>query len=366
MALALTDDLLKADRNNFTLLRLMLASGVVYTHAVESMGAVDEASALFGCPLGWLAVNGFFSLSGFLMFRSLERNPSIGHFALSRFMRIWPGMFAMCVITAAFYAFFTTAPLSRYVFGQETLSFIYMNQLLMPRYVLTDVYCPINGATRIDYCAINGALWTIRWEVSCYVAIALLSLAGVLLRPRVSRWILPALVLFALVFTYPVVHQWLEARSWTHIYLLEQIARLWTAFAIGAAAYACRHRIQLSWLGALAALGIVYLTQHFFFAEIVREFAICYWVLCIGFLTVRPLPFAPSIPDYSFGVYIYHMPVMQVYRICVPGIEPHLLAVLSLLTVVPVAAASWYLVEKPAQELRRNIQMPRWTRRQPS
>ncbi|AJP72128.1 hypothetical protein TS85_10540 [Sphingomonas hengshuiensis] len=343
----------------------MLASAVIYTHAVESMGHIDETSLIFGRQIAWLAVNGFFSLSGFLMYRSLERNPSISAFALSRFMRIWPGMFVMCLVAAVIYSFFTVAPLRQYFFGRETLSFIFINQLLVPKYFLTGVYCPENGDTGMALCSINGALWTIRWEISCYAAIATLSAVGFLRRRRFNLVILPTLIVSALVFNYPPVHHWLEARSWTHIYFPEQIVRLWTAFAIGAAAYANRDRIKLSWAGALVGLVLVYLTRSYFFADVVRAFAVCYWILCIAFLSVRSLPFGPRIPDYSFGVYIYHMPVMQVFRICIPHVEPHLLALMSLVAVVPFAALSWYLVEKPAQELRRQIRLPQFRRRLP-
>lgn len=365
MASKITEELLRGDRNHLTLLRFMLATMVVYTHAVESMGGTDKAETLIGVTMGWAAVDGFFALSGFLMCRSLEANGSIGRFAASRLLRIWPGMFVMCLVATIVYALFTIVPLSQYFLGKETLSFVFLNQVLVPRYTLTGVYCPTNGVLANEICAINGALWTIRWEVSCYVGIAALAVTGRLLRRDVGRFVLPALVLFALVFAWPPLHQWVAARPWTHIYLLEQIARLWTAFAIGAAAYSCRDRIHLSWTGALVALGVLYLTQSFFFAETVRAFAICYLVLCIGFLTARPAAFAARMPDYSFGVYIYHMPVMQVYRIAIPHIDPHLLALLAFVTVVPVAACSWHLVEKPAQDLRRNFRLPLSLRPQP-
>lgn len=353
MALSITDDLLRADRNNFTLVRLILASAVIYTHSVESMGFVDEASFVFGRQISWLAVNGFFSLSGFLMYRSLERNPQIGHFALSRFMRIWPGMFAMCLIVAAIYTLFTNVSIGRYLLGHETFSFVFRNQLLIPSYYLTGVNCPsVDGG---GLCVINGSLWTIRWEVSCYVAIALVSATGLLVRRRFTLYVLTTLVLFSLFFNYPPVNHWFKVTPAAHFYFPQQIARLWTAFAIGAAAYANRDRIKLSWLGAAIALAIVYVTRNDFFGDLVRAVAVCYWMLCIGFLSTRTLPDAHKLPDYSFGMYIYGMPAMQVYRILVPNIEPHLLALATLVTTVPFAAFSWHIVEKPAQQLRKSF-----------
>jgi len=352
MARVITDDLLKADSNNFTLARLILATAVIYTHAMMAAGSIDETTLLFGQPISWLAVNGFFSLSGFLMYRSLERNPSVRHFVVSRFMRIWPGMFVMCLIVAAIFALFTVLPLLSYVTARETFGFVFLNQLLLPHYSPAGIYCHEVGG---GPCVVNGPLWTIRWEVSCYLAIALVSAAGLLVRRRFTLIVLPALVLFSLAFNFPPVHRWLEETPAAHAYYLEQVARLWTAFAIGSAAYANRDRIKLSWLGAALALVAVYCTQSFFFADLVRALAVCYWVLCIGFLTVPMLPSAHKLPDYSFGVYIYGMPVMNIFRILVPDMEPHLLAVASFFGVIPFAAFSWHVVEKPAQDLRKRF-----------
>ncbi|OAN57204.1 acyltransferase family protein [Sphingomonas sp. TDK1] len=351
MALYITDDLLRADRNNLTLVRLLLASAVIYTHAVESMGAVDETAALFGKQISWLAVNGFFSLSGFLMYRSLERNPSIGAFALARFLRIWPGMLSMCLIVTAIFFPFTIFSLVEYVCGHATISFVFGNQLLMPSYYLSGVYCSDidSGAP----CVINGSLWTIRWEVSCYIAITMLAGMQLLTRRIMKVIILPLLVTSALVFKYPSVHHWFEVSRNAHVYFPEQVLRLWTAFFIGAAAYANRDRIRLSWWGAVVALVLVYVSRTYFFGDVVRAFAVFYLVLCIGFLGVRALPDAHVLPDYSFGMYIYGMPIMQLYRTTVPHIEPHVLAVATFFTAVPFAAFSWHFVEKPAQAFRR-------------
>ncbi|WP_294250251.1 acyltransferase [uncultured Sphingomonas sp.] len=361
MVLNVTDELLRADRNNLTMVRLLLASAVIYTHAMELLGHVDETAAIFGIPVAWVAVNGFFSLSGFLMVRSLERNSSIGQFALSRFFRIWPGMFAMCGIVAVCFAAFTTVPIADYVFGRETLSYVFRTQILSPSYFLTGVYC---GEPWGGLCVINGSLWTIRWEVSCYVLIALLSATGMLSRRRFTLFVLPAILLYALIFAYPPAQSWLAAKFGSHLYFLDRAARLWTAFALGAGAYLYRDRIPLSWAGAALAFTVAYVTRGLFFEDFVRAVAVCYWVLCLGFLTAKTFPNLHRIPDYSYGIYIYSMPVTDVFRILTPQIEPHLLAIVALVAVLPFAAFSWHCIEKPAQALRKSLHGLRLPQRQ--
>ncbi|WP_440846329.1 acyltransferase family protein [Sphingomonas sp. 22176] len=343
------------------MVRLILAATVIYTHALELLGRVDETSAIFGVPISWVGVNGFFSLSGFLIYRSLERNSSLGQFALSRFFRVWPGMFAMCVIVAIAFAMFSTVPLTNYLLGRETLSFVFKTQVLSPSYFVTGVYCSEPGG---GPCVINGSLWTIRWEVSCYVVIAMLSAAGMLVRRRFTSFVLPAILLYALIFAYPPVHTWLAAKCGSHLYFLDRVARLWTAFAIGAGAYAWRDRIPLSWAGAALAFTVTFLTRGFFFDDVVRALAICYWVLCLGFLTAKAFPTLHKIPDYSYGIYIYSMPVTDVFRILTPRIEPHVLAIVALVAVLPFAAFSWHFIEKPAQALRKSLPGLRFPQRQ--
>ncbi len=360
MALSITDDLLKADRNNFTLVRWVLASAVIYTHAVRLLGYEDATFPIFLQPISWLAVNGFFTLSGFLMYRSLERNPSITYFAVSRFMRIWPGMFFMCAIVTVTFAAFTTVSLREYFLGRETMEFLVYNQFLLPSYNLTGVYCnELSG----NLCAINGSLWTIRWEVSCYAAIAVVSAVGLLRYRRFNLLVFPLIILFSLFYQYPPAHQWFGRLSAGELYFLDQITRLWVAFAIGAAIYGARHWIKLSWVGIVLTFVAAYLSRSYFFGELVLALAVAYWVFCGGFMSARALPWAHKIPDYSFGIYIYSMPVTDVYRMFFPGIDPHLLVVVTFISVIPFAAFSWHVIEKPAQELRKRFRRPRFLRR---
>ncbi|WP_333572618.1 acyltransferase family protein [Sphingomonas sp.] len=352
-----TDDLLRADRNSLTLVRILLAASVIYSHSLEATHATDETIALFGRPISWMAVNGFFALSGFLMYRSLERKPSISSFALARFLRIWPGIAVMTLVVTILFIPFSTVPLPQYLVGTETLRFIFSNLVLINNYTLTGVYC--GGAV---LCTVNGSLWTIPWEIRCYFGIALLSKLGLLRSRAFYRFVIPLTIVYALLFAYPPVHARLDALLHGHLYYPEQVGRLWTSFMLGALAYAMRHRIPLSWAGALALFGLVFVTRNAMVGDLVRSIAILYWILCLGFhsrVLVKP---SAKISDLSFGTYIYSFPVMDVILISFPRVEGHVLGLATFLFVLPVAALSWELVEKPAQALRNNLRLPQFRR----
>lgn len=58
--------------------------------------------------------------------------------------------------------------------------------------------------------------------------------------------------------------------------------------------------------------------------------------------------------DYSYGIYLYGIPVQQVVRATFPTLEdPILLLLLVLVVLLPLAMLSWHLIEKPVLALRK-------------
>lgn len=59
--------------------------------------------------------------------------------------------------------------------------------------------------------------------------------------------------------------------------------------------------------------------------------------------------------DLSYGVYIYSFPLQQVLLIAGLSAPPLLFAVISTVVTLPVAALSWFLVEKPSLTLKSRL-----------
>ncbi|WP_312162797.1 acyltransferase [Phenylobacterium sp.] len=342
---------MNADANNFIAVRLLLATSVIYTHCYfmsHGVRGVDDLSGFLGATISTYAVDGFFFLSGFLVYPSLLRLGSAVRFATARFVRLWPGLALCILLTVLAGGFFTTAPAGAYL-GGDTARFILTNlTFTAASYQLTGVDC--GGET----CVLNGSLWTLPWEVRCYAVLAILGALG-LARPAIMKWlVLPLSLVGVLVWDVPVVQE--TARGLVGdgaVYLIGTFDRLWAAFALGVAAYLYHDRIPLSWwgLGALFVLNLA--VDRLGLGLHMRQILIGYAVLCCGFLTAQRRVVSAGWPDYSYGMYIYGYPVMVALYAVWPTRSHLLLTLVTMAATVPLAALSWHMVERPALDAHR-------------
>ena len=297
----LGSDLIDPRKNNFTLVRFVLASSVIYTHSywlIRGVEGEDDLSSILGAPISAYAVDGFFFLSGFLVYPSLLRFGKISTFLIARLARFWPALALSVGLTVLGGLFITSAETAEYFTG-ETLRFILFNLSLMtPAYYLTGVDC--GGGP----CNMNGSLWTLPWEARCYLVLALLGALG-LAKPRLmTMFILPATLLGVLVWDIPAVQATVTLLVGKGpVYFIDMFDRLWALFALGVAAYIFRERIKLSW-AILLGLFLLNLGAHYFGVGLhVRAVFIGYAVLCFGFLTAKTRAISATWPDYSYGMY---------------------------------------------------------------
>ena len=59
--------------------------------------------------------------------------------------------------------------------------------------------------------------------------------------------------------------------------------------------------------------------------------------------------------DFSYGVYVFGWPIQQILVVLFPGLSVPQHIALALLLTVPVAALSWFAVEKPSIEIGRRL-----------
>jgi peptidoglycan/LPS O-acetylase OafA/YrhL len=336
---------MRAEANNLTLVRLVLASAVIYTHCywlLSGRTGEDDLSFLMGAPVSAYAVDGFFFLSGFLVYASLQRSAGVADFLLARLVRLWPALALSVGITVlAGYTF--TVDRADY-FSGATVKFLANNlSLIAPAYNLTGVLC--DGGP----CTINGSLWTLPWEARCYLLLGGLALLGLAREKMMVRLVLPVTLIGAILWDFAAMRDaagGLIGRD--ALYYPDMADRLWPLFALGAAAHIFREKIRLSWM-ALGLLFIINLLAHQAGIGLhVRAVFVGYALLCFGFLTARWRAVSGRWHDYSYGMYIYAFPVMIALGEWREWGSHLTLAVVTALATLPFAILSWHLVERPA------------------
>ncbi|MDA8355323.1 MAG: acyltransferase [Actinomycetota bacterium] len=351
-------------RNSLNFLRLVLALAVVFSHAI-TIGLFGSENFLGKTTLGTLAVYGFFGISGYLIAGSAERN-HVGRYLWQRVLRIFPAFWTCMFVTA-------------FVFG--TVVWYHANPLLASRcgvscylsepggpvgYFLRNLWIQAPQSTIAHTLPLgyfrpvwNGSVWTLYFECMCYVLLAVLSVAG-LLRHRLAVALLAATIwLTEIVITsVPQFNQHFSpSDNWDAMKLLTFVP----VFLGGSLLYLYRDRVPDSGLLALACAlaflsGLVLplgnSTPAFTLTSTdLTSVFLAYPLLWLGIHL--PLHQVGARNDYSYGVYIYAFPVQQLlvnWGANRWGYWPY--AFLSVAAVAPVAAASWWVVERHALRLK--------------
>jgi peptidoglycan/LPS O-acetylase OafA/YrhL len=327
--------------NNFNLLRLVLALMVAAYHAVL-LPAVPQWAVLYE-PLSVaarLGVEGFFVLSGYLVWASLERSPSLAIYAEKRVRRLYPGyatVIIVCAVVALAARAETRADLGavgRYV----GWNLVFLN-FMEPR---------LPGVFEMNrFPEVNGALWTLKIEVMFYVALPLL--ARVLWRAGRFRWaFLAAIYLGAEAWRLGLGHLGTHATRGYLVELSRQLPGQMSFFITGIAFYMLNLSKKHLHLAGLAGAVLVLLPMMVPAAEPLRTAGI--GAIAIWAATGLPrLADAARFGDLSYGLYIVHFPIVQ--TVTMMGVFAACPAAgLSLSAVAAVCAALllWWLVERPA------------------
>lgn len=344
--LRMSDTLLAHDRNHFTLVRWILASAVIFTHAFDLTGVPggDPLLGVLGVAVSGLAVDGFFVVSGFLVAMSLERSRSLVHFIAARVLRIYPALIVVLILSAFILGpAVTSYPIEEYALNLDTYRYVIQNLVPMSyTYDLPGVFSenPFGAA-------VNGSLWTIRFEIYCYALLALIAVAG-LYRPL--GWIsvgLAALLLHGAAIVFAL----LPDQGWFW-HTLKQLGRLLPCFAIGVGFYLLRNKMVYSWWGCVLLVMIWVGLNGTPVKDLARTLALAYLIFCIAFLSAGSNAPMSKMPDYSYGIYIYAFPVQQTLVAMGWAVEPYLNMALTLMITVVIAALSWNFIEKPAIKLK--------------
>ena len=333
-------------RNNaLNAFRLALAAEVILFHSFPLTGRMPPAAILQ--ILFSVGVDGFFAISGFLITRSWLTNPNVREYLAARALRILPGFYICLVVTA-----FVFAPISLAIQGGSAakllmstapIEYVFKNSAVI--YLQHDIGETPHGIPDIGG-GWNGSLWSLIWEVLCYLVVAVIGVVGLATR----RWVSPAILVLAVVgamlfppLTYPGV--------WTIPQLLMRSAIM---FAAGAFMYHWRDVIPARWWLVAVSVVIVLAAGLLPDYRVVAAVPLAYAVIVSGALIHNKRLRLRN--DLSYGVYIYAYPTQLLLAIAgLAFLNPLVFFVISTIATLPLAALSWFLVEKRAMSLKSRL-----------
>lgn len=341
--------------NSYGLVRLLAALAVIFSHAWIVVGGdvvMEPLEASTGYPIGAHAVHIFFILSGLMVTASFERSKTITAFIGARLLRIYPALIAVLVATIILGGlFYTSAAQSDYwSLGNVGTYFVRNMMLIGGGAALTGIF--ENNPIPHE---INAPLWTLKYEVVCYISLVIsLGLAHKLFPPeqrqKIILTIIGVILLAALVirFNPPSYH---DSNHFDHL------VRMAFAFYLGCFAWIMRAKLVLS----ARITASLFLLAAFFTAfelplkEQFQTIFVGYAVLWLGHFSTGKVQRFIDKQDYSYGVYIIGFPVQQsLIQFYGPMTTMENFMIAAALTLA-LAALSWNIVERPAMRLKKNF-----------
>ncbi|SEP70332.1 acyltransferase [Arthrobacter sp. OV608] len=336
-------------KNSLNAVRLLLAAAVILSHSWW-LGGYGPEPQPGGVKLGSWAVLGFFGISGFLITRSRTGAITAGSYWRARFLRIFPGL-AVCVASVAFVIAPVTAGVAgkRYSLPDAVLFFVSNLSAGAPGLAVRGIPGTLDGLN--DPGSWNGPLWTLFWEIVCYVVVGIV--LG-LLRPQLARIALLVPFLVGSAFVFSLDAGWGPVPTppdWPLVPIL--------TFLAGSLVYLFQDIIPANPLTGILAGSLVVLVSALGFTTSLVHLPVSLFLL-IGSLYL-PMYKVGSRFDISYGVYIYGWPVQQFLASLGLNfaVQPLGFAAASLMLVTPIAWMSCRYVEKPAQLWHRSLHMQR-------
>lgn len=324
------------DTTGFNYMRLILAIGVLVQHSIWVVGGEPATQWQWSGPLRplWSSILPmFFALSGFLVAGSLMRRPSVRSFMTLRFLRLVPALVVeVCLSALILGPLLTSMPIASYFSHHQFFSYFW-NIVGRIHYELPGVFVgqPANAV-------VNKSLWTIPFELECYVILMALYLAGATTRRNWLIVIAATLAICGTVYTFAFPQPALQL---TH----PEGRALVVAFLFGVSARFFSDRVIYKPSFAMIAVVVSVLLTVRYETAYLAAAPLAYLTVYLGMTTPKEAPVIFS-GDYSYGIYLFAFPIQQtIYQLLPDARVWWLNALLAMVGASLYAAFSWWCIE---------------------
>ena len=283
--------------NCFTLLRYTFFFCIFCNHFVIINGSLNT-------PFNGLwFVQGFFIISGILVFNSYERSKSNIEFFLKRFLRIYPAYFITIICCFIIGIIVTNLPLNEFFSNRTTWKYLFANlcfgNFLQP--TLPGVF----ENNLLPY--LNGSLWTLKVEIMFYLTVPLVAH---LLKRYNRNLILISIITFSIVWDITTSQLYYITDKKIFYDLNHQIFGELSFFYFPVLLYYYQDKLfKIRWTFFISVILLV--LQHSFWQ--LSYFNCIYLTIIVFFIAYKARFLFPisNATDYSYEMYLVRYPILQ-------------------------------------------------------
>jgi peptidoglycan/LPS O-acetylase OafA/YrhL len=341
----------KHSLNNFHFIRLLASIMVIFSHSYYLIKSGEKDIIDYytngNFTFGSLGVYIFLIVSGYLISNSLVYSSSLFEFFKKRFLRIFPALWTMILVSVfvigpifskeSVWQYFKERP--NYEFLKNVILFLPTN-LKIPSLFISNP----NGA-------FNGSLWTIPYEVFFYFFLFIIY--------RLRLFTFKTILLIQWI-VFVILHVYLGQRIFIYSYStpwllnlnVEHCFRLFIYFEAGVLLFLFKKILfnKFFWFGYLG--GIILIFSFTGISNLLVEFSLPPLIIYFA-ISNSKFAFISSYGDFSYGMYLYSYIVQQIlvsYNFYF--MNSYVLFFLSTVLSFIVAYASWHYVEEPSLKLK--------------
>ncbi len=356
-----TDEIYDPNQNAFHVIRLLLATMVIYSHVYplllghQSPG--DKLAQITSSQIdsSVIAVYGFFIISGFLTTQSILRS-SYKKYILNRLFRIIPA-FAIALLFCAFIVgpLVTSLPLANYFnpsSPNNPYQFFYNNiffNVFGYAWGIRDVF-----ENNPYVSGLNGSMWTLKHEIACYLTLIIYSFFHLLkyrLLYLVATILIGMTAILSLVANKPLL-QLPELHLWVlSEYEFISFSKFLFLYMMGSLFYIFKDKIIINSRLYLLSIFILIISSQLNLINIALLILLPYIILSTCFL-LKKLSFFSKFGDYSYGLYIFSFPIQQLLVFYFKDyLNIKSFFIVSVILTFAISILSWRYIESPSLKL---------------
>ncbi|MGR3809825.1 acyltransferase family protein [Jiulongibacter sp. NS-SX5] len=351
--------------NNFDLIRLVAAIQVMLFHGTTffNLTNVDWGKDLQMTVYLMPGVPIFFTISGFLIYQSVERNrDKLKKYFVNRALRIYPALYVCLAFTIMLLL------ISGYIYWPLVFSKSFLGWLAAQLSVFQFLKIPAFDNWGVGHP--NGSLWSISVEVQFYLILPLMALY---LFKKDASLTKKNLMILGILILSVVYNIWLK-NSYPETSKIGKLLSLFIMkylyfFCVGVLIYLNFDKLKRFLVGKAWIWISVFIIYTVVFRNWLNLFENVYDVSFLGIvadliLSLATISAAYSMPklsgrllngnDLSYGIYIYHMPVFNYFYHRQPNISIEKFIIICL-GIIFIAFLSWRVVEKNVLKLKSKI-----------